>query len=457
MRVDTVAADLSDSKNVDKLAQGFSGHRHPGEQCRRDPGRHAARRQRRDLAQGLGPEGLRLRQHVPALLRADEGAQGAASSSTWSAMRPTRMIPEYICGVAGNAALTAFSQSLGCVSAKDGIRVIALSPGPVETDRIVTLMKKKAKDRTGRRGQLAGSAQAAAVPALRHAGGNRRDGGVPGVAAVRLHLGLGRHDRCRPLGARNRILRSEDHMPHLTTDDGVKLYYEETGKGMPIVFVHEFAGDYRSWEPQVRYFARHYRCIAYNARGYPPSDVPKDGEKYSQDRARDDIRAVLDALKIDKAHVVGLSMGGFATLHFGFTYPRARALAGGRRLRLRRRAGQARSSSRRRPRRRPSASRSSAWRRPPRPTRSARRACSSRTRTRAAGAEFADQLAEHSTDGAALTMRGVQARRPSLLRAGRQDEDDHGADADHDRRRGLALPRAGRADEAEHPDRRRWS
>src|SRR4026209_1919325 len=57
--------------------------------------------------------------------------------------------PEYICGVAGNAALTAFTQSLGCVSARDGIRVVALSPGPVETDRIVTLMKKKAKDRTG--------------------------------------------------------------------------------------------------------------------------------------------------------------------------------------------------------------------------------------------------------------------------------------------------------------------
>ena len=116
-------------------------------------------------------------------------------------------------------------------------------------------------------------------------------------------------------------------MPHLTTDDGVKLYYEETGKGIPIVFIHEFAGDYRSWEPQVRYFARYYRCITVNARGYPPSDVPKDGEKYSQDRARDDIRAVLDALKIDKAHIVGLSMGGFATLHFGFTYPdRARSL-----------------------------------------------------------------------------------------------------------------------------------
>src|SRR5258708_15817939 len=111
-------------------------------------------------------------------------------------------------------------------------------------------------------------------------------------------------------------------MPHLSTDDTVKLYYEAGGSGFPVVFVHEFAGDYRSWESQVRYFARCYRCITYNARGYPPSDVPADDERYSQDRARDDIRAVLDALKIDKAHIVGLSMGGFAALHFGFTYPR---------------------------------------------------------------------------------------------------------------------------------------
>src|ERR1043166_8983454 len=116
-------------------------------------------------------------------------------------------------------------------------------------------------------------------------------------------------------------------MPHLTTDDGVKLYYEETGAGIPIVFVHEFAGDYRAWEPQVRYLSRRYRCIVFNARGYPPSDVPKDANSYSQELARDDIRAVLDGLKIDKAHIVGLSMGGFATLHFGFTYPdRARSL-----------------------------------------------------------------------------------------------------------------------------------
>src|SRR5712691_11818870 len=116
-------------------------------------------------------------------------------------------------------------------------------------------------------------------------------------------------------------------MPHLTTDDGIKLFYQETGAGTPIVFVHEFAGDHRAWEPQVRHFGRRYRCITYNARGYPPSDVPSDGERYSQERARDDIRAVVDALKIDNAHIVGLSMGGFAALHFGFTYPdRARSL-----------------------------------------------------------------------------------------------------------------------------------
>jgi pimeloyl-ACP methyl ester carboxylesterase len=92
------------------------------------------------------------------------------------------------------------------------------------------------------------------------------------------------------------------------------------------VFVHEFAGDARSWEPQVRYFSRRYRCIAYNARGYPPSEVPADVERYSQARARDDIRAVLDVLKIERAHVVGLSMGANATLHFGLTYPK-RALS----------------------------------------------------------------------------------------------------------------------------------
>jgi len=114
-------------------------------------------------------------------------------------------------------------------------------------------------------------------------------------------------------------------MPHITTKDGVKLHYEEAGSGAPIVFVHEFAGDLRSWEPQLAHFARRYRCIAYNARGYPPSDVPESVERYSQELARDDVLAVLDGLKLERAFVLGLSMGGFAALHFGIKYS-ARAL-----------------------------------------------------------------------------------------------------------------------------------
>src|SRR6516225_3906412 len=102
-------------------------------------------------------------------------------------------------------------------------------------------------------------------------------------------------------------------MPFATTDDAVRLYYEETGSGSPMLFVHEFAGDHRSWEPQVREFARRHRCVTYNARGYPPSDVPAEPDRYSQQRAVADAVAVLDHLGIDRAHVVGLSMGGFCT------------------------------------------------------------------------------------------------------------------------------------------------
>jgi len=103
--------------------------------------------------------------------------------------------------------------------------------------------------------------------------------------------------------------------------NGVSLFYEEVGEGTPLVFVHEFAGEARSWHLQVRFFARRYRTIAYNARGYPPSDVPDDPKAYSQDQAADDIRGLLDALGIKKAHICGLSMGGYATLHFGLRYP----------------------------------------------------------------------------------------------------------------------------------------
>lgn len=109
-------------------------------------------------------------------------------------------------------------------------------------------------------------------------------------------------------------------MPYLNARDGTRLYYEEAGSGTPIVFVHEFGGDHRSWEPQMRYFTRRYRCITFAARGYLPSGIPQDVSSYSQDIATDDIADVLEGLGIEKAHVVGLSMGGFSTLHFGMRY-----------------------------------------------------------------------------------------------------------------------------------------
>lgn len=110
-------------------------------------------------------------------------------------------------------------------------------------------------------------------------------------------------------------------MPYATTDDGVRLYYEERGSGTPIIFVHEFAGDHRSWPHQMRYFSRRFRCITYGARGYPPSDVPEDPASYGQHRAADDAVAVLDAIGAEKAYFVGNSMGGFAVLHVGMRHP----------------------------------------------------------------------------------------------------------------------------------------
>jgi pimeloyl-ACP methyl ester carboxylesterase len=202
-------------------------------------------------------------------------------------------------------------------------------------------------------------------------------------------------------------------MPHLTTDDGVNLSYHEVGSGIPIVFVHEFAGNAHSWEGQLRHFGRRYRAIAYNARGYPPSDVPAEVGRYSQARARDDIRAVLDALNIDKAHIVGLSMGGFATTHFGFTYPdRARSLviAGcgygaspGTRSQF---TAEAQASAARFEQQSMAEAAEAYALGPSR--------VQHQNKDPRGWREFTDQLAQHSAAGSAMTLRGVQSRRPSL-------------------------------------------
>lgn len=109
-------------------------------------------------------------------------------------------------------------------------------------------------------------------------------------------------------------------MPFVS-NSGVRLYYEEFGEGEPLVWCHEFAGSYESWEQQRRFFDDRYRVVSYNARGYPPSDVPQDPDAYSQDLAVADLRALLEELNIERAHVAGLSMGGATALHFGLRYP----------------------------------------------------------------------------------------------------------------------------------------
>jgi pimeloyl-ACP methyl ester carboxylesterase len=193
----------------------------------------------------------------------------------------------------------------------------------------------------------------------------------------------------------------------------IQLYYEVTGNGYPLIFCHEFAGDYRSWEPQVRYFARRYQVITYNARGYPPSDVPEDVATYSQRQAVEDIVGLMQSLQLTQAHLVGLSMGGYAVLHFGLTHPtmaRSLVVGGcgygsvpGEREKFQHDVEQT-------------------AQRIERDGMRAMAAIYSRGPTRVqftdkdprGWQEFAAQLAEHSTTGSALTFRGVQAQRPSV-------------------------------------------
>ena len=203
-------------------------------------------------------------------------------------------------------------------------------------------------------------------------------------------------------------------MPYAKTDDGVRLYFEETGSGHPVILVHEFAGDLRSYEPQMRHFGKRYRTIAYNARGFPPSDVPEQVSSYSQARAADDILAVLDHIGEPKAHIVGLSMGGFATLHFGLRHPeRALSLCIGgcgygaepdKRETFRAEADVIANID---PGRGHAGLRRNA-------TPTARRACSIENKDPRGHAQFKTMLAEHSAVGSANTQHGVQKERPSL-------------------------------------------
>ena len=199
-------------------------------------------------------------------------------------------------------------------------------------------------------------------------------------------------------------------MPRATLD-GVTLAYAEAGEGFPLVWCHEFAGSRESWDPQVRFFARRYRVITYNARGYPPSDVPESPDAYSEEHAVEDLYRLLRSLRIERAYIGGLSMGATTSLRFGLRHPEmTRALivasggtgstdpprfkgqcedlaaqieSGGMAALRDYSAGPARIQLRRKD--------PVGWQ------------------------AFADLLAGHSPLGAALTLRGVQGQRPAIL------------------------------------------
>lgn len=202
-------------------------------------------------------------------------------------------------------------------------------------------------------------------------------------------------------------------MPQVKSD-GVNLYYEESGRGDAMIFVHEMAGDVRSWAPQMRYFSRRYRCVAFNARGYPPSDVPESAEAYSQAQAAEDIANLMKRLDIERAHVVGLSMGSFASLHFGLRNPGMAAslvVAG---------CGHG-SAQGVQPQFRADAERLAAEVEARGMAQAAQAYALNASRVQFQNkdpmgwAEWRDQFAEHSTAGTALTLRNVQGKRPSLL------------------------------------------
>ncbi|HEX2154622.1 MAG TPA: alpha/beta hydrolase [Acidimicrobiia bacterium] len=204
------------------------------------------------------------------------------------------------------------------------------------------------------------------------------------------------------------------HRVQSSVESSVSLHVEEVGSGPSLLFIHEFAGDHRSWEPQVRHFSRRFRCVTYAARGYPPSAVPDELSSYSQELAVQDAFDVITQLELAPTHVVGLSMGGFCALHLAREYPEMvqSAAIGGvgygaaykareafrRECEVIARAFEDEGSAQVAIRYAVGPARVQFQNKDPR-----------------GHAEFQAMLAGHSSVGSALTMRGFQKERPSLF------------------------------------------
>jgi pimeloyl-ACP methyl ester carboxylesterase len=204
-------------------------------------------------------------------------------------------------------------------------------------------------------------------------------------------------------------------MPHATAERA-KLYWAETGSAhsapVPMIFVHEFGGDYRSWDDQMRHFGRGRRCITYSGRGYPGSDVPKDESDYGQDIATRDVIAVMDAAGLARAHVVGLSMGAYTALMVASKYPDrvvSCSAAGGGSGSVKEHRAQFISDAQASAAQMRAAGKINAAAIGVNPTR-----VQLQNKDPLGWATFVKHLGEHDPVGAACTLAKVQAQRPSL-------------------------------------------
>ena len=203
-------------------------------------------------------------------------------------------------------------------------------------------------------------------------------------------------------------------MPYAVTSDNVRLYFEEAGSGTPIIFLHEFAADHTNWEPQMRYFSRGHRCIAYSARGYTPSDVPPSADVYTYKHFYTDALAVLDHLE-DRQSAFRRPVDGLLFVAAGRPQRAgARAVddAGRRRLRLEPR--KSRGLPRAVPRPMPSSIETIGSVEVAKVTREAPSRIPFLVKDPRGHADFYAALARHDAKGSANTMRSFQGGRPSI-------------------------------------------
>ena len=107
-------------------------------------------------------------------------------------------------------------------------------------------------------------------------------------------------------------------MPYVPTRD-IITYYEEAGRGEPLVLIRGLGSDLQAWALQVPALAKHFRVITYDNRGAGRTNAPD--KPYSIDGMADDLAALLDELNIAKASVLGYSMGGMVAQEFALKYP----------------------------------------------------------------------------------------------------------------------------------------